>query len=43
MQAGVGRRAGRGVFGIGAGGVVALLADLPAHAVPGLVQVVQRR
>ena len=30
-----------GVFGIGAGGVVALLANLPAHAVPNLVQVFQ--
>ena len=31
----------RGVFGIGASGVVALLANLPAHAVPHLVQVGQ--
>jgi len=30
-----------GVLGVGAIGVVALLADLPAHAVPYLVQVVQ--
>jgi hypothetical protein len=43
VQAGVGRVTGGGVLGIGAGGVVALLADLPAHAVPDLVQVGQLR
>jgi hypothetical protein len=41
VQAGVGGIASHRVFGIRAGRVVALLADLPAHAVPDLVQVLQ--
>ena len=43
VQAGVVRRAGRGVLGVGAGRVVALRGDAPAHLVPGLVQLAQRR
>ena len=39
VQPGVVGRAGGRVLGIGAGGVVALAGDLPAHLVPHLVQV----
>jgi hypothetical protein len=39
MQAGIGHIAGRRVLAVRAGRVVALLADLPADAVPDLVQV----
>jgi len=41
VQPRVGGLACCGVFGIGTGGVVALLVDAPAHAVPHLVQVSQ--
>ena len=42
MRARVVLRAGGRVFGVGTGRVVALLANLPAHAVPDLMQVLQR-
>ena len=41
MHTGIGWCTGGRMFGIGTGGVVALLADLPADAVPDLVQVGQ--
>ncbi|ABM42454.1 conserved hypothetical protein [Acidovorax sp. JS42] len=41
VHAGVCGITGRGVLAVSAGGVVALLADLPAHRVPHLVQVRQ--
>ena len=43
MQTRVCRIASGGVFGIGSRRVVALLANLPAHGIPDLVQVLQRR
>ena len=43
VQARVCRIANGCVFQIGAGGVVTQLADLPAHVVPDLVQVLQLR
>ena len=41
MQSGVIDSARRGVFCIGAGRVVALLGDFPAHGVPDLVEIGQ--
>ena len=41
VHAGVVGRTSGGVFAVGAGGVVALLGDFPAHGIPHLVQVFQ--
>ena len=43
LHAGVGGLPRCGVLGVGVGGVVTLLADLPAHGIPHLVQIGQRR
>ena len=43
MHAGVVRHASGSVLAVGAGGVIALLGNLPAHGIPDLVQVAQGR